>query len=109
VCVGAEWHRFPSAFFLPEPYRLAFVRSGFSGLLPRQFDPAQGGTRGASPHFNDRNRQDPANFWPAAANCSYAVTLREGGRLIDDVLGGNGIGREGVMGGCFACMLFVQL
>ena len=22
VCVGAEWHRFPSAFHLPEPYRL---------------------------------------------------------------------------------------
>ena len=38
VCVGAEWHRFPSSFFLPSPhYRLAFVESGFGGLLPRQF------------------------------------------------------------------------
>lgn len=42
VCVGAEWHRFPSSFFLPGPsYRLQFVKSGFTGLLPRQYDPAQ--------------------------------------------------------------------
>ena len=39
VCVGAEWHRFPSAFFLPSPaYRLAFIPSSFSGLLPADFD-----------------------------------------------------------------------
>lgn len=39
VCVGAEWHRFPSAFFLPSPaYRLAFIPSSFSGLLPVNFD-----------------------------------------------------------------------
>jgi alpha-1,2-mannosyltransferase len=42
VCVGDEWHRFPSSFFLPSPsYRLAFVKSGFHGLLPRPFDPEQ--------------------------------------------------------------------
>lgn len=39
VCVGAEWHRFPSSFFLPSPhYRLAFIPSGFTGLLPADFD-----------------------------------------------------------------------
>ena len=38
VCVGDEWHRFPSSFFLPSPgYRLAFLKSGFTGLLPRAF------------------------------------------------------------------------
>jgi len=38
VCVGDEWHRYPSSFFLPSPsYRLAFVKSGFGGLLPRAF------------------------------------------------------------------------
>lgn len=42
VCTGAEWHRFPSAFFLPGPsYRLQFIKSGFNGLLPRPFDPEQ--------------------------------------------------------------------
>ena len=39
VCVGGEWHRFPSSFFLPSPaYRLAFVQSSFGGLLPTDFD-----------------------------------------------------------------------
>lgn len=42
VCVGDEWHRFPSSFHLPHPaYRLAFVKSGFHGLLPRPFGTAQ--------------------------------------------------------------------
>ena len=37
----------------------------------------QGGTRAAPPYFNDRNREEPANYWPSAANCTYLVTLRE--------------------------------
>ena len=42
VCVGDEWHRFPSSFHLPDPaYRLVFVKSGFHGLLPRPFATAQ--------------------------------------------------------------------
>ena len=42
VCVGDEWHRFPSSFHLPHPsYRLAFVKSDFHGLLPRPFETAQ--------------------------------------------------------------------
>lgn len=39
VCVGDEWYRYPSSFFLPGPdYRLQFVKSGFDGLLPAAFD-----------------------------------------------------------------------
>lgn len=39
VCVGSEWHRFPSAFFLPaDSYRLAFVDFGFGGMLPTEFN-----------------------------------------------------------------------
>lgn len=137
VCVGAEWYRFPSAFFLPgDRCRLRFIKSGFTGLLPRQFDPGevrgagrlapsaavplrsrrlrpfrnvlavllaplvfalpsaccvpQGGTRAAPPHFNDRNREEAANYWPSAAGCAYAVTLQEegqgqGGAFIDEL------------------------
>lgn len=44
VCAGAEWYRYPSAFWLPGPtYRLQFVASGFTGLLPRPFDPREVG------------------------------------------------------------------
>ena len=39
VCIGSEWHRFPSAFFLPSnSYRLAFVDFGFDGMLPTEFN-----------------------------------------------------------------------
>ena len=37
VCTGREWYHFPSSFHLPEGYRLAFIRSGFDGLLPGDF------------------------------------------------------------------------
>lgn len=32
ACVGAEWHRFPSSFFLPKGVQLAFVEAGFDGV-----------------------------------------------------------------------------
>lgn len=42
VCVGKEWYRYPSSFFLPElegksRVRLQFVKSGFDGQLPQHF------------------------------------------------------------------------
>ena len=76
VCVGAEWHRFPSAFFLPGPqFRLRFIKSGFDGLLPRGFDPAQGGPAAAPPQLNDQNRDEPANYWATGERCDFAVTM----------------------------------
>lgn len=38
VCIGREWYHFPNSFFLPDNYRLRFVKSGFDGLLPRDFN-----------------------------------------------------------------------
>lgn len=37
VCVGKEWYRFPSHFFLPSGFKIAFVKFGSSGLLPQPF------------------------------------------------------------------------
>ncbi|KAI8049468.1 Alg9-like mannosyltransferase family-domain-containing protein [Syncephalis plumigaleata] len=37
VCVGKEWFRFPSSYFLPNNARLYFLRSHFRGLLPKYF------------------------------------------------------------------------
>jgi len=76
VCIGAEWYRFPSAFFLPGPeYRLQFIKSGFNGLLPAHFDDSMGGTRAAPPQLNDQNRSAPENYWETAEKCDYVVTL----------------------------------
>jgi alpha-1,2-mannosyltransferase len=38
VCVGKEWHRYPSSFFLPDNnWNLKFIKSEFSGQLPAPF------------------------------------------------------------------------
>ena len=42
VCIGKEWYRFPSSFFLPESFerqkwRLKFVKSNFGGQLPNEY------------------------------------------------------------------------
>ena len=56
VCMGDEWHRFPSSFYLPgQQYRVGFVETGFKGLLPLPFDQRAGGTRYMPPALNDRN------------------------------------------------------
>lgn len=44
VCIGREWYHFPTSFFLPDNYRLRFVRSGFDGLLPGDFLEGDGST-----------------------------------------------------------------
>lgn len=41
----------------------------------------QGGTASSSPHLNDRNEEDAANFWPDYSKCSFAVTLGGDDRL----------------------------
>ena len=36
ICVGKEWYRFGSSFFIPSKYQhLVFIKSGFDGLLPQ--------------------------------------------------------------------------
>lgn len=63
VCVGSEWHRYPSSFFLPSShYRVAWLDDGFTGLLPRPFDPSLGGTTAAPQHFNSKNKASPDQF-----------------------------------------------
>jgi len=64
VCLGKEWYRFPSSYFLPKNMRARFVKSAFDGLLPGQFSEAT--TDFGLPEtwlipsgMNDRNLEDP--------------------------------------------------
>lgn len=43
VCIGKEWYRFPSSYFLPDDVRAKFVKSEFKGLLPGEFSEAKEG------------------------------------------------------------------
>ena len=38
LCVGGEWHRYPSSFYIPhEKIEVGFLRSDFHGQLPQPF------------------------------------------------------------------------
>ena len=57
VCVGKEWYRFPSRFYLPsEKWRLRFLRSEFKGQLPKEYSDGRNGTWAILEHMNDMNR-----------------------------------------------------
>lgn len=65
VCLGKEWHRFPSSYHLPNGMKAKFVKSAFSGLLPGEFSEARVGFGffpGAwliPPGMNNENIEDP--------------------------------------------------
>lgn len=64
VCLGKEWYRFPSSYFLPSGMRAKFVKSAFDGLLPGEFNEAKvgfgffPGTWLDPPGMNDQNIED---------------------------------------------------
>lgn len=68
VCLGKEWYRFPSSYFLPNSMRARFVKSDFNGLLPGQFNEAKlgfslfPGTWLEPPGMNDQNIEDPGKY-----------------------------------------------
>ena len=97
VCVGKEWYRFPSHFFLPSPspytnlsttYHLQYLPSSFSGLLPGHFHPSPStssslssiyydralSTRLVPPHQNDLNLAEPSRYVDMET-CDWVVDL----------------------------------
>lgn len=64
LCLGKEWYRFPSSYFLPKGIRAQFIKSEFSGLLPGHFSGETGSlglpvTATIPPGMNDENVEDP--------------------------------------------------
>ncbi|KAI7894344.1 Alg9-like mannosyltransferase family-domain-containing protein [Mucor mucedo] len=96
VCVGKEWHRFPSQFFLPSDTRIQFLKSEFKGQLPQTFEEdikistyrdVEGkevayrkrvygwyGARQAPAGFNDLNLENPT-VYVNEDECDYLVDL----------------------------------
>jgi alpha-1,2-mannosyltransferase len=78
VCLGKEWYRFPSSFFLPRDMRAKFVRSEFRGLLPGEFSEARtgfgfwSGTWLPTSGLNDRNEEDMSKY-TELRTCSFLV------------------------------------
>ena len=84
LCVGDEWHRFPSSFFLPDGYEVAWVRESGGGMLPMPFE----ADNPAPAHFNDRNVESPEQY-VSLERCTVLVDAKaEGAGGLTDSAGG---------------------
>ncbi|EGG14046.1 glycosyltransferase [Cavenderia fasciculata] len=88
VCVGKEWYRFPSQFFLPNDrvddrstktnkpmitFNLAFLESEFKGHLPKPFSQQPNGTMVIPTNMNDQNQQEMDRYIDDINKCSFIV------------------------------------
>jgi len=74
VCIGKEWHRFPSSFFLPDNSKLLYLPSEFRGQLPGTFSPPPSGTWTVPENMNDLNREEPSRY-SLPTDCHYLIDL----------------------------------
>jgi hypothetical protein len=72
LCVGSEWHRYPSSFFVPAYIeQVKWIDDGFNGLLPFPFNETLGGTKAAPHYFNNKNKA----FMEQFVNLSYSLLI----------------------------------
>lgn len=76
VCVGSEWHRFPSSFFIPDYVgEVRWIDDGFRGLLPLPFNSTLGGTSAAPSYFNNKNKASDEQYLRNLEACTFLVEL----------------------------------
>lgn len=64
VCMGKDWYRYPSSFFLPNKnWNIKFVQSEFKGILPFPYSSLDNGTKIIHSHFNDENKEEPSAYF----------------------------------------------
>eukprot|EP00903_Cladosiphon_okamuranus_P015722 g14512.t1 len=76
LCVGDEWHRYPSSFYIPhQKIEVSFLRSDFHGQLPQPFPPTNGTMAEPLQAFNDANSEEEERF-VTLDKCDYVVAAR---------------------------------
>ncbi|KAL4323276.1 hypothetical protein GQ457_11G013780 [Hibiscus cannabinus] len=76
LCVGSEWHRYPSSFFVPAYIgEVRWIDDGFRGLLPFPFNDTLGGTAAAPPYFNNKNKASDEQYLQDVQACTFLVEL----------------------------------
>ncbi|XP_033124840.1 alpha-1,2-mannosyltransferase ALG9-like [Anneissia japonica] len=74
VCIGKEWYRFPSNFFMPENWELQFIQSDFKGQLPKPYSSRHDATQMIPTHMNDMNLEEPSRY-VELTKCHYLIDL----------------------------------
>lgn len=77
LCVGSEWHRFPSSFFIPDYVsQVRWLDDGFTGLLPIPFNSSLGGTSAAPSYFNNKNKASERQYLKDPEQCTLLIELQ---------------------------------
>ncbi|KAK3605574.1 hypothetical protein CHS0354_005879 [Potamilus streckersoni] len=75
VCMGKEWYRFPSSFYLPgDNWSLHFLRSEFKGQLPKPYSSGPDATKIIPSDMNDLNKEEMSRY-TNNSRCHYLVDL----------------------------------
>ena len=77
VCVGGEWYRYPSSFYLPTNSYLGFLKSSFGGQLPQPFTEYGSQEKSLTVQkgkFNDMNEEE-VDRYVDIKTCSYVIEL----------------------------------
>ncbi|KAK6641071.1 hypothetical protein RUM44_012770 [Polyplax serrata] len=78
VCVGKEWYRFPTSFFLPNNnWNLKFLQSEFKGQLPAEYSSLGNATAIVHSYFNDMNREEPSRYFKID-QCHFIIDCNYG-------------------------------
>lgn len=65
LCLGKEWHRFPSNFFISNNIRVEFISSEFKGQLPQHYaENKEHATRIIPSTMNDQNKEETSAYVP---------------------------------------------
>jgi alpha-1,2-mannosyltransferase len=73
VCIGKDWYRYPSSFFLPSTkYSIRFLKSEFKGILPAYYSKEENATQIPHDYFNDMNQENPFMYFDYE-NCDFLV------------------------------------
>lgn len=76
VCIGKDWYRFPSSFFLPSTrYSVKFLKSEFRGILPAYYSKDENATQIIHDYFNDMNRENAFMHFKDIDKCDFLVDL----------------------------------
>lgn len=78
VCIGKDWYRYPSSFFLPSTkYSIRFLKSEFKGILPAYYSNEENATQIQHDYFNDMNKGNDFMLFDYE-KCDYLVDLDVG-------------------------------
>jgi len=77
LCIGKEWHRFPSSFYIPRNVSTKIIQSEFRGQLPAHFGDWPHGISDTPRHFNDNNKEEKSLYHANPTNvhkkCDFLV------------------------------------